>query len=99
MILEVAILNVKQGKAASFETAFDDAQKIISSMKGYISHELQKCIETDNQYILLVRWQTIEDHTIGFRGSEQYQHWKNKLHHFYKPFPTVEHYHNIEYTS
>ncbi len=95
MILEVAILNVKQGMAVSFESAFDEAKKIISSMNGYISHELQKCVETDNQYILLVRWKTIEDHTTGFRCSEQYQQWKTLLHHFYEPFPTVEHYQSI----
>lgn len=92
MILEVAILNVKAGETAAFEAAFSQAQKIISGMAGYTSHELQKCIEEPNQYILLVRWQTLEDHTIGFRQSADYQEWKALLHHFYDPFPTVEHY-------
>lgn len=92
MILETAILDVIPTKTVEFERAFTKAQAIISSMKGYISHELQRCIEKENRYILLVRWQTLEDHTIGFRGSSEYQEWKALLHHFYDPFPTVEHY-------
>lgn len=92
MILEVAILNIKQGFSQDFENAFQKAEKIISSMKGYISHQLKKCIEEEDKYILLVNWETIEDHKIGFRKSDEYQEWKSLLHHFYKPFPTVEHY-------
>ncbi len=92
MILEVAVLNIIPGETAVFENAFHQAQKIIASMPGYISHELQKCIEIEHQYILLVRWQSLEDHTVGFRDSAQYQQWKALLHHFYDPFPTVQHY-------
>lgn len=92
MVLEVAILNIKSGQTQDFEAAFSKAQKIISSMNGYISHQLRKCLENDHQYILLVEWQTLEDHTVGFRGSPEYQQWKALLHHFYQPFPTVEHY-------
>ena len=92
MILEVAILQVKPGITAEFEAAFAIASSIISSMPGYISHELQRCLEVENQYILLVRWNKLEDHTIGFRQSPEYQKWCLLLHHFYQPFPTVEHY-------
>ena len=92
MILEVAILNIKKGLSQEFEKTFLVAQEIISSMKGYISHQLKKCIEEDDKYILLVNWDTIEDHEIGFRQSEEYQQWKALLHRFYEPFPTVEHY-------
>jgi len=92
MILEVAILDVKAGQEKEFELAFSKAQLIISSMAGYISHQLQRCIEKENRYILLVNWQTLESHTKGFRGSAQYQEWKALLHHFYSPFPEVQHY-------
>jgi heme-degrading monooxygenase HmoA len=92
LILEVAILDVKPGLAADFEAAFLVAEKIIARMSGYISHELQRCLEVENRYVLLVRWQTLEDHTIGFRQSAEYQEWRSLLHHFYDPFPTVEHY-------
>lgn len=92
MILEVAILNIKNGYSDAFELAFEKAKTIISTMKGYMSHELKKCVEVENKYILLVTWQTIEDYEIGFRTSEEYQQWKTLLHHFYEPFPVVEHY-------
>lgn len=92
MILEVAILKIKPEKNLEFEAAFEQATTIISSMPGYINHDLKKCIEVDNQYILLVNWQTLDDHEVGFRKSKQYQTWKKLLHHFYDPLPTVEHY-------
>lgn len=92
MILEVAILDVKSGQEAEFEQVFGEAQLIISSMKGYISHQLQRCIENSNRYVLLVNWETLEDHTEGFRGSAEYEKWRTLLHHFYDPFPTIEHY-------
>jgi heme-degrading monooxygenase HmoA len=85
-------LNIRPGQAGAFEAAFSKAQAIIAAMPGYASHELQRCLETPDQYILLVRWQTLEDHTRGFRQSPQYQDWKRLLHHFYEPFPTVAHY-------
>lgn len=92
MILEVAILNIKKGLSKQFEQQFGVASKIITAMKGYISHELKKCIEEDDKYILLVNWETVEDHEIGFRKSEEYKKWKELLHGFYEPFPVVEHY-------
>ncbi|MCG8415281.1 MAG: antibiotic biosynthesis monooxygenase [Pseudomonadales bacterium] len=92
MILEVAILDVKPGETTDFENAFSEAEGIISSMAGYCSHELMRCLEVANRYILLVRWETVEAHTEGFRGSTDYQRWKELLHHFYDPFPEVHHY-------
>ena len=90
--LEVAILEVIPGKESSFERSFSQAQAIISSMDGYLGHTLQRCIEHGNRYILLVQWATLENHTVGFRQSAEYQQWKALLHHYYHPFPTVEHY-------
>ena len=95
MILEAAMLQVKCGMEAEFEAAFRKASAIISSMEGYQSHELQRCLETEGKYLLLVKWATLEDHTIGFRQSKNYQEWKRLLHHFYEPFPTVEHFTKI----
>ncbi len=95
MILEVAILHVKAQQAAEFEAAFRVASAIIASMNGYRRHELRRCLEAENQYLLLVEWDTLEAHTLGFRGSAEYQEWRKLLHHFYDPFPTVEHYEAI----
>jgi heme-degrading monooxygenase HmoA len=92
MVLEHALLDVVPGPEAAFETAFADAKAIISSMKGFVSLRLERCIESPSRYLLLVEWETLEDHTAGFRGSAEYQQWRALLHHFYDPFPTVEHY-------
>ena len=92
MILEAAILDVISGREKEFEDAFAKASPIITSMDGYISHQLQHCIEAPNRFLLLVQWETLEAHTVGFRGSPEYQEWKKSLHHFYDPFPTVQHY-------
>jgi len=92
MILEIAILNVIPQRTGEFERAFAEAKGIIAAMPGFVSLELQRCMETAHRYALLVRWEKLEDHTQGFRNSPQYQQWKAQLHHFYDPFPTVEHY-------
>ena len=73
MILEVATLHIKPGQEADFELAFAKTQKIIRSMKGYISHQLQRCLENKSRYILLVNWKSLEDHTEGFNNSKEYQ--------------------------
>ena len=91
-ILEVAILNVIPEKSSTFAADFSQAQQYIQSIDGYLDHQLQKCIENPHQYLLLVWWDTLEAHTEGFRRSPQYQEWKRLLHHYYQPFPTVEHY-------
>lgn len=96
MILEAAFLQVRPGQNQAFEAAFREAQAIISSMPGYRSHELQRCLEREGHYLLLVRWDTVADHEEGFRKSPQYQRWKQLLHHFYHPFPTVNHYEPVD---
>lgn len=97
MILESANLDVKPGQEAGFESAFREAKSLIASMPGFLGLELQRCIEQPNKYLLLVRWRSLEDHTVGFRESAEYQMWKSLLHHFYDPFPTVLHFTAIEH--
>jgi len=96
MILEVARLDIISGQERNFQADFSTAQSILAAMKGYIGHELQQCIENPSRYILMVRWETLEDHTKGFRHSPEYQEWKKLLHRYYDPFPEVEHYQSIE---
>ena len=95
MIMELAILDVIPGNEKEFEHSFAEAQKIISCVPGYLGHELKRCMEKPSRYLLLVNWDTLEDHIEGFRQSWEYQQWKVLLHHFYDPFPEVEHYHEI----
>jgi heme-degrading monooxygenase HmoA len=92
MILEAVILNVIPSQTEAFETNFRLASEFITKAKGYITHELQKCMEVENKYLLLIKWETLEDHTIGFRNSAEYLEWKKLLHHFYDPHPIVEHF-------
>jgi heme-degrading monooxygenase HmoA len=96
VILEAAALQVKPGQSAAFESAFREAQSIISSMPGYLSHELQRCIEREGEYLLLVRWESVAAHEEGFRKSPGYRRWRELLHHFYAPFPTVLHFEAVE---
>lgn len=96
MILETAVLHIKPEMMHSFEASFKKASQYIASIKGYINHELHRCIESENQYLLLVHWEMLEDHTIGFRQSDAYPEWSRLLHHYYEPFPVVEHYKKID---
>ncbi|KVV14635.1 antibiotic biosynthesis monooxygenase [Flavobacterium sp. TAB 87] len=95
MILEGVVLFVKKGKTKDFELDFIKASQYISAVEGYLSHTLQKCLEIDNKYLLLVEWNTLESHTIGFRESSAYLQWKELLHHYYEPFPIVEHFKTV----
>lgn len=92
MITEIALLNIRWGLKEDFIVSFEKAGNIINKMKGYINHSLQQCLEDDHRFLLMVKWETLEDHTIGFRQSEEYNNWKTLLHHFYHPFPVVEHF-------
>jgi heme-degrading monooxygenase HmoA len=92
MILETAVLNVRSGQDADFETAMRVARPLIAASPGFVSIDLRRCIETPNRYLLMVLWQRLEDHTVGFRQSDRYARWRDLLHHFYEPFPSVEHF-------
>ncbi|UCE85333.1 MAG: antibiotic biosynthesis monooxygenase [Deltaproteobacteria bacterium] len=96
MILEAAMLNVVRGREAEFENTFRHASRIIASMPGYLSHELQRCLEVPGRYLLLVRWEQLSDHVEGFRKSPQYAEWRRLLHGFYDPFPSVEHFEAVD---
>ena len=95
MIREHALLNVISGQELEFERAFQQAKDIIAGSPGFRSLRLARCLEQPSRYLLLVEWDCLEDHTVGFRGSAAYHAWRRLLHHFYDPFPTVEHYEDI----
>ena len=91
-ILEVASLTVRPGQETAFEAAMRSARPLIEVSPGFSGITLRRCIETPNRYLLLVSWNAIEDHTVGFRQSDRYRKWREILHPFYDPFPVVEHY-------
>jgi heme-degrading monooxygenase HmoA len=92
MIVEHVVLPVIPGREAAFEADFARARTIISAMPGFIELSLSRQIEQPNLYLLLVRWDTLDDHTVGFRGSPEYQQWRALLHPYYDPFPQVTHF-------
>jgi heme-degrading monooxygenase HmoA len=92
MILESAMLSVKPGQNAAFEAAMAEARPLIAASPGFLGIEVRPCLERPGNYLLLVRWARLEDHTEGFRGSDRYEKWRALLHHFYDPFPIVEHF-------
>lgn len=92
MILEHAILNIRPGQSKEFEAAMAKARPLIESTPGFQKMELRACVESKDRYLLLVWWSTVEAHTVGFRGSDRYNEWRAALHHFYQPFPVVQHY-------
>jgi heme-degrading monooxygenase HmoA len=92
VILEHAMPPVKPGGEVDFEGAFAEAKGIISAMPGFRGLTLSRCLDRPAAYLLLVEWDRLEDHTVGFRGSAAYQQWRALLHRFYEPFPVVEHF-------
>lgn len=95
MVLEIALLQVRPGQEAAFEAAFAGAQKLLAGHPGYLGHELLRRLEAPGRYALHVRWRTVADHEEGFRRSPAYADWRARLHHFYEPFPTVEHFERV----
>jgi heme-degrading monooxygenase HmoA len=95
MILEHALLPVRPGLEDEFEVAFGEARQIIASMPGFRGLTLSRCQERPGTYLLLVEWESLEDHTVGFRRSPSYDEWRRLLHHFYDPFPVVEHFDRV----
>ena len=92
MILEAAVFTITPAQTREFEAAFTEARRIISAMPGFISHQLQRCLETEGRYLLLVQWQTVEHHTRGFRESPQFLRWRELLGPYFAAPPSVEHY-------
>ena len=92
MILEIVTTYIKPGQEAAFEEAFKEASKLIASSDGYISHELRRCLETKGKYVNMVRWQTVEDHMIGFRESERFQQFRAIVSPYYESPSQMNHY-------
>jgi heme-degrading monooxygenase HmoA len=92
MILEHAVLDVLPDREHDFESAFAEARPLIECQQGFRSLRLDRCLESPSRYLLLVEWDNVSDHTVGFRTSPEYARWSALLHRFYDPFPTVEHY-------
>jgi heme-degrading monooxygenase HmoA len=96
MIIEIAQLQVKPGQTAAFERDFAVASTYIRRIDGYLAHELQRCLEDDHRYLVVVHWTTVEAHLEGFRQSPEFLEWKRLLHRYYELSPTIEHFARVE---
>ena len=95
MITEHALLRVVPGREDAFVEAMERAKALIASSPGFRSLRVERGIEQPGCFLLLVEWENLEDHTEGFRGSDAYEEWRAALHHFYDPFPVVEHFETV----
>ena len=92
MIIEHALLRVRDGKAADFEVAMAKARPLIAASPGFVDIEVRSACEEPNLYLLLVKWTDIASHRDGFRKSERYQGWRDLLHGFYETLPQVSYF-------
>ena len=93
MILEVADIRITRGRQVEFEQAAHHGLRTIFPLaKGFRGYEVRHCIESPERYVLLLEWETLEDHTVGFRGSAGYGKWRGMVSDFFAQPPFVEHF-------
>lgn len=91
MILEIAQIDVKPGLGVEFETGVAKAKPLFQRAKGCRGLELQRGVEKPDRYRLFIQWDTLESHTVDFRGSADFQEWRKLVGHCFASPPEVEH--------
>ena len=91
MILEIAQIDVKPGMESEFEGGVSRAAPVFQRAKGCKAMALQRSVEKPTRYRLFVRWETLENHTVDFRGSADFQEWRKLVAHCFAAPPEVEH--------
>jgi heme-degrading monooxygenase HmoA len=91
MVTEIAQIDVKPGLEAEFEAGVAKAAPLFQRAKGCQALELQRSVEKPSRYRLFVQWETVEDHTVAFRGSDDFQEWRRLVAHCFERPPEVEH--------
>jgi heme-degrading monooxygenase HmoA len=92
MILERALFAIKPGEGKAFEAAYAQARQLIEAAKGCHRAEMHAGIENPDNYLLLVWWDSVEDHMQGFRESQAFQQWRSLLGPYFDRPPAMEHY-------
>lgn len=93
MILELADIRIQPGKQAEFDEAIRrGVEQVISKAKGFQGYQVQKGIESPERYLLMIRWTTLENHTVDFRESPAFQEWRAIVGPYFAAPPAVEHY-------
>src|SRR2546429_4448377 len=98
MITEIAQIDVKPGSEKDFEAAVAKAKAAFGRSKGFHGFELHRSIEKPQRYRLMVKWETLENHTVDFRGSENFAEWRGLVGQDFSPPPHVEHTHTVFFT-
>ncbi|WP_029004043.1 antibiotic biosynthesis monooxygenase family protein [Azorhizobium doebereinerae] len=91
MVYELAVISVKPGQEAEFEAAARQAIALFQRAKGCTGMEIRRSVETPTEYHLSVKWATLENHTVDFRGSEDFQEWRRLVGPFFAVPPQVQH--------
>ena len=91
MITEIAQIDVKPGTEAEFEAGVAKAAPLFKRAKGCRGLEVQRSIEKPGRYRLFIQWDTVENHTVDFRGSADFQEWRKLVGHCFASPPEVEH--------
>lgn len=92
MVIELATIDIKPNTGPDFEQALEQAKKVIAQSKGFIRIEVKNCIEQPDRYVLLIYWETLEDHTVSFRESDLFKEWRALIGPFFEKPPFVQHY-------
>jgi heme-degrading monooxygenase HmoA len=92
MIVELAQLDITPGRELEFEAVFRTAIAAPAASHGYLAHELRRSIENPSRYMLRIEWETLEDHTVGFRGSPAFALWRAQVGPFFAGPAAVEHF-------
>jgi heme-degrading monooxygenase HmoA len=93
MILEIADIRIQPGRQAEFEEAIArGARTVIATARGFRGYKVNKGIESPERYVLQIFWDTLEDHTVQFRGSPAFAEWRAIVGPFFAQPPVVEHF-------
>ncbi|MDQ1295722.1 MAG: hypothetical protein QG608_3609 [Actinomycetota bacterium] len=92
MILERAQIDLVPGSEQEFESALDRARAVLEEARGFRSLRVARGIENPSRYLLLIEWETIEDHMVGFRESDLFVRWRQLIGPYFAAPPLVEHF-------
>ena len=93
MVLEIADIRIQPGQQAAFEQAIRNGiATVASKAKGFSGYSVHKCIESPERYVLQISWNTLEDHTVGFRQGPLFAQWRAIVGPFFAAAPLVEHF-------
>ena len=93
MILELADIRIQPGKQAEFDAAIQRGiEQVVAKSKGFRGYKINKGIESPERYLLIVFWETLENHTVDFRQSPAFQEWRAIVGPYFAAPPAVEHF-------